>query len=83
MLYLFQEEFEDSKEVIKIRKSKKKRQQHGQTTIYDAHKTKYRVIRTPLKTGCELRCSGRVGSSSSTSDTRRVNLVTNPVISHE
>jgi hypothetical protein len=31
----------------------------------------------------ELRCSGRVGSSCSTSDTRRVNLVTNPVISHE
>jgi hypothetical protein len=28
-------------------------------------------------------CSGRVGSSCSTSDTRRVNLVTNPVISHE
>ena len=27
--------------------------------------------------------SGRVGSSCSTSDTRRVNLVTNPVISHE
>ena len=26
-------------------------------------------------------CSGRVGSSCSTSDTRRVNLVTNPVIS--
>jgi hypothetical protein len=28
-------------------------------------------------------CSGRVGRSCSTSDTRRVNLVTNPVISHE
>ena len=28
-------------------------------------------------------CSGRVSSSCSTSDTRRVNLVTNPVISHE
>jgi hypothetical protein len=28
-------------------------------------------------------CSGRVGSSCSTSDTRRVNLVTNPLISHE
>ena len=27
-------------------------------------------------------CSGRVSSSCSTSDTRRVNLVTNPVISH-
>ena len=28
-------------------------------------------------------CSGRVGSSCSTSGTRRVNLVTNPVISHD
>ena len=47
------------------------------------HKTKDRVTRTPLKTGGEHRCSGRVGSSYCTSDTRRVNLVTNPVISHE
>jgi hypothetical protein len=31
----------------------------------------------------ELRCSGRVGSSCSTSGTRRVNLDTNPLISHE
>jgi hypothetical protein len=29
------------------------------------------------------RCPGRVSSSCSTSDTRRVNLVTYPVISHE
>jgi hypothetical protein len=28
-------------------------------------------------------CSERISSSYSTSDTRRVNLVTNPVISHE
>jgi hypothetical protein len=28
-------------------------------------------------------CSGRVSKSYSTSDTRRINLVTNPVISHE
>jgi hypothetical protein len=33
--------------------------------------------------GGELRCSGSVGSSCSTSDTRRVNLVTLPVVSHE
>jgi hypothetical protein len=33
--------------------------------------------------GGELRCSGRVISSCSTSDTRRVNLVTHAVISHE
>jgi hypothetical protein len=47
------------------------------------YKTKDRVTRTPLKTGGELRCPGRVGSSCSASGTRRVNLVTNPVISHE
>jgi hypothetical protein len=40
-------------------------------------------MRTPLKTGGELKCSGRVSSSCSTSDTRRVNIVTNSVISHE
>jgi hypothetical protein len=28
------------------------------------HKTKDRVTRTPLKTGGQLRCSGRVGSAS-------------------
>jgi len=38
------------------------------------HKTKDQVTRTPLKTGGELRWSGRVHSSSSTSGTRRVNL---------
>jgi hypothetical protein len=32
-----------------------------------APKTKDRVTRAPLKTGDELRCSGRVGSSCSTS----------------
>jgi len=47
------------------------------------YKTKDRITRTPLKTGGEFRCSGRVSSSCFTSDTRRVNLVTNPVISHE
>jgi hypothetical protein len=34
-------------------------------------------------TGGELRCSRRVSSSCSTSDTGHVNLVTNPVTSHE
>jgi UDP-N-acetylglucosamine transferase subunit ALG13 len=37
---------------------------------------------TPLKTGGELRCSGRVNSFCSTSGTHRINLVTNLVISH-
>ena len=47
------------------------------------YKTKDRVTRTLLKSGDELMCSGRVGSSCSNNDTRRVSLVTNPVVSHE
>ena len=47
------------------------------------HKTKDRVKRTPLKTWDEHRCSGSVDSSCYTSDIRRVNLLTNRVISHE
>jgi hypothetical protein len=39
--------------------------------------------RVTLKTAGELRCSGMLSSSCSTSGTRGVNLVTNPVISHE
>jgi hypothetical protein len=42
-------------------------------------KTKEWATRTPLNTGSELRCSGRVGSSCSTSET----CATNPVISLE
>jgi hypothetical protein len=77
--------------IIRIRKSKD-RQHNGQKKKYKrtnndlqniTHKTKDRVIRTPLKTEGELRCSGRVNSSCSTSYIRRVNLVTNPVINHE
>jgi hypothetical protein len=54
-----------------------------QLKTQDTYKTKDRITRTPLKTGDELRCCGRVSSSCSTSDTRRVNLVIKPVISHE
>jgi hypothetical protein len=46
-------------------------------------KTTDRVTRTPLITGGQLMCSERVSSSCSTSGTRRVNIVTNPVIRHE
>ena len=76
--------FEDTKGVIRIRKSKKNRQHNGQKrkdkqrSTRHAHKTKDRVTQTPLKTGGELGCSGQVSS-----DTRRVNLVTNAVLSHE
>ena len=45
-------------------------------------KTKDRATRTPLKTGGELMCFGKVSSSWSTTDTRRVTLVTNLVIRH-
>ena len=59
---------------------KEKVQKDKQRSAKYTYKTKDRVTRTPLKTGDELRCSGRVSSSCSTSGTRRVNLVTNPVI---
>ena len=54
-----------------------------QRSTKHTYRTKHRVTLTPLKTGREFRCSGRVSLSSSTSDTCRVNLVTNQVISHE
>ena len=55
-------------------------QKDKQRSAKHTYKTKDRVTRTPLKSGVELGCSGRVSSSCSTSDTRRVNLVTNLVI---
>ena len=54
-----------------------------QRSTKHTYKTKARETRTPLKTGVEIRCSGKVSSSCSNSDTRRVNLVTKPVVSHE
>ena len=82
-LLFYKEEFEDTKWAIRIRISKKNRQHNDQKEkaqkdkqrwTKHTHKTKDRVTRTPLKTGGELRCSGRVSSSCFTSDTRRVNL---------
>jgi len=73
--------FEDSKGVITIRKLKENRQHNDQKdkqrSTKHTHKTKVRVT---LKTGGELRCSGMLSSSCSTSDTRGFNLVTNPRI---
>ena len=63
--------------------AKKKVQKDKQRSTKHTYKSKDRVTQTPLKTGDELRCSRRVSSSCSTSGTRRVNLVTNPVISRE
>jgi hypothetical protein len=83
------EVFEDSKGTNIIRKSKKNMQDNGQKKKDKQRSTKYtlktkdRVTRTPLKSEDQLGCSRRVSSSCSTSDTSRVNLVTNPVISHE
>jgi hypothetical protein len=57
-------------------------QKDKQRSTKHTHKTKDWVTGIPLKTGGELRCSGRVSSSCSTDGTRRVILVTNPLISN-
>ena len=53
------EEFEDPERVIRIRKSKKntmaKVEKDKQRSTKHMHKTKDRVTRIPLKTGCEIR----------------------------
>jgi hypothetical protein len=58
---------------------KEKVQKDKQRYTTDIYKAKDQVTRTLLKSGGELGCSGREFSSYSTSGTRRVNLVTNPV----
>ena len=61
-------------------KSKKYRQHNDQKekdkqqSTKHTHKIKDRVTQTPLKTGDELRCTGRVSSSCSTSGTSRVKV---------
>ena len=65
-----EDEFEDTKGVIRIRKSKDRqhndqKKKDKQRSTKHTHKTKDRVTRTALKTGGELRCSGRVSSSRS------------------
>jgi hypothetical protein len=61
-------------------KNDKRKNNYLQNITY---KTKGRITQTPLKTGGEFRCSGRVGSSCSTSGTHRVTLVINPAIRRE
>jgi hypothetical protein len=68
---------------IKEEQTTQKGQKDKQRSTKHTCKTKDRVTRAPLKTGDELRCSGRVSSYCSTSSTSGVNLVTNPVISRE
>ena len=75
--------------VIRIYKSKKDRQLNGQKkrTNNDLHnivqKSQDRATRTPIKAGDELMYPDRENRPCSTCGTRRVILVTNPVISHE
>ena len=59
---------------------KEKVQKDKQRSTKHTYKTKDRATRTPLRTGDEPGCSGRVSRSCSTSGIRRVNLVTIPVI---
>ena len=62
---------------------KKDKRTNNDLQNYTEKQCQDRVSRTPLITRDEGRCSGKVGSSYSTCDTRRATLVTNPVISHE
>ena len=57
---------------------KEKVQKNKQRSTKHTYKTEDRISRTPLKTGGEFRCSGRVSSSYSTSDTCSANLVYGP-----
>ena len=75
------QEFQDTKGVFRIRKSKKDNQHNGLKKKNKRTNNDLQNIHIKLKTGVELRCSGRVRSSCSTSCTRHVNLVTNSVIS--
>ena len=59
-----------------------KRKRTNNDLQYTAQKTKDRATRTPLKTGDKLRCSRRISSFCSTCGTRRVTLVTHPLIRH-
>jgi hypothetical protein len=84
---ILRQEFEDTKWIIRNRISKKnfqeKAQKDKQRSTKNTHETKDRVTRIPLQIECELKWFGRVSSSCSTSETRRVNIVINSVINHE
>jgi hypothetical protein len=87
-LFILEEEFQYYKRVIRISNSKKGRQHNDQkkkphTMI---HKTLHRKLKIEqhephYKTGVELRCCGRTGSSYSTSDTQsNTNPTQKPVL---
>ena len=92
VIYCFMKSLKIPKGVIRIRISKKNRQHNSQKKKYKRTNNDLQNIHIKLKRSSntnhtknrgELRCSGRVISSCPTSGTRRVNVVTNPVISHE
>ena len=79
--YGHKKEFEDTKGVIRIEEEqttqwpKENGQKDKHRSTKHTYKTKDRVTRTSLKTAGELRCSGRVHSSCSTSDTRLMLII--------
>ena len=81
------EVFEDTKSKSVIRRKTDntitKRKRTNNDLQNTTHKTKDRATRIPLITGCERRCSGRLGSYISTSGTSRFTPVPNPDISRE
>jgi hypothetical protein len=74
-IFCIQEEFKDTKGVIRIHKSKNDRQHNDQKkkdkqrSTKHTHKTKERATQTSLKTGDELRWSRCVSNSCSTDGT--------------
>ena len=54
------EEFEDTKEAIRIRILKKNKQHNGQKKNNDLQNIQRSSNTNPLKTGGDLKCSGRV-----------------------
>jgi len=62
--------------------TKRKKLTKRQTIICKTVRRKKGKNTNPTKNGGDLRCSGRAGCSCSTSGTRRVRRVQNPVISH-
>jgi hypothetical protein len=78
--------FEDTKGVIRSRKSKDRqwsKEKAQRDKQWCAKHYKERATRASLKSGDEVRCSGRVGDSCSTRGIRRVTLVINLLINYE
>ena len=61
---------------MKDRQHNDQKKKDSQRSTKHTHKSKDQETRTSLKPGGELRCSGRISSSCSSSGTGRVNLVT-------